>query len=54
MGSETGIALPYEQAGFLPTPQNRQERHENNPIAFPNGEWYPGDSVNTSSGREMY
>ncbi|MEE2645784.1 MAG: penicillin-binding protein 2 [Actinomycetota bacterium] len=51
MGSETGIALPYEQAGFLPTPQNRQERHENNPIAFPNGEWYPGDNVNTSIGQ---
>tara|TARA_B100000073_G_scaffold245215_1_gene205759 strand:- start:17896 stop:20136 length:2241 start_codon:yes stop_codon:yes gene_type:complete len=51
MGSETGIALPYEQAGFLPTPQNRQERHENNPVAFPNGEWYPGDNVNTSIGQ---
>ena len=51
MGSESGIALPYEQAGFLPTPQNRQERHENNPIAFPNGEWYPGDNVNTSIGQ---
>ena len=51
MGSESGIALPYEQAGFLPTPQNRLERHENNPIAFPNGEWYPGDNVNTSIGQ---
>ncbi|MBD35957.1 MAG: penicillin-binding protein 2 [Actinobacteria bacterium] len=51
MGAESGIALPYEQAGFLPTPQNRQERHENNPIAFPNSEWYPGDNVNTSIGQ---
>ena len=51
IGAELGIALPFEQSGFLPTPQNRLERHEENPIAFPNGEWYPGDNVNTSIGQ---
>jgi penicillin-binding protein 2 len=51
MGFESGIALPFEQSGFLPTPENRRERHEANPIAFPTGDWYPGDNVNTSIGQ---
>ena len=51
MGFETGIALPFEQSGFLPTPENRRERHEANPLAFPTGDWYPGDNVNTSIGQ---
>ena len=51
MGFETGIALPFEQSGFLPTPENRRERHEDNPLAFPTGDWYPGDNVNTSIGQ---
>ncbi|HJM99902.1 MAG TPA: penicillin-binding transpeptidase domain-containing protein, partial [Acidimicrobiales bacterium] len=51
MGFESGVALPFEQSGFLPTPENRRERHEANPIAFPTGDWYPGDNVNTSIGQ---
>ena len=51
MGFESGIALPFEQSGFLPTPENRRERHEDNPLAFPTGDWYPGDNVNTSIGQ---
>ena len=51
MGFESGIALPFEQSGFLPTPENRRERHEANPLAFPTSDWYPGDNVNTSIGQ---
>ena len=51
MGFESGVALPFEQSGFMPTPENRKDRHENNPIAFPTSDWYPGDNVNTSIGQ---
>jgi len=51
MGFETGIALPFEQDGFLPTPDKRQDRHDANPVAFPSARWYPGDNVNTAIGQ---
>ncbi len=51
LGLETGIALPFEQDGYLPTPAKRAARHEANPTAFPNGIWYPGDNVNTAIGQ---
>jgi penicillin-binding protein 2 len=51
IGHTTGIALPGEAAGRLPTPQNRKQMHEANPTAFPNGNWYAGDNVNMSIGQ---
>jgi len=51
MGFRSGITLPFEQDGFLPTPANRQQRHLDNPTAFPNGVWYPGDNVNVAIGQ---
>ncbi|MCC6226702.1 MAG: penicillin-binding protein 2 [Microthrixaceae bacterium] len=51
IGSVSGVALPGESAGWLPTPQNRKERHEKSPKAFPNGSWYAGDNLNTAVGQ---
>ena len=48
---QTGVQLPFEQDGYIPTPQKRKERHEANPEIFPNGRWYPGDNVNISVGQ---
>jgi len=51
LGMQTGIQLPFEQDGYIPTPQKRKTRHEENPKIFPNGKWYPGDNVNISVGQ---
>ena len=51
LGMQTGIQLPFEQDGHIPTPQKRKQRHEDNPQIFPNGRWYPGDNVNISVGQ---
>jgi penicillin-binding protein 2 len=51
LGMQTGIQLPFEQDGYIPTPQKRKKRHEENPKIFPNGKWYPGDNVNISVGQ---
>jgi len=51
LGMQTGIQLPFEQDGYIPTPEKRKERHEENPKIFPNGKWYPGDNVNISVGQ---
>jgi len=51
MGLETGITLPFEQDGYLPTPGNRRERHNANPVAFPEWGWSTGDNVITAIGQ---
>jgi penicillin-binding protein 2 len=51
LGLSSGITLPFEQDGFLPTPTNREQRHLDNPTAFPYGDWYPGDNVNVAIGQ---
>ena len=51
MGLETGITLPFEQDGYLPTPHNRRQRHEVNPAAFPEWGWSTGDNVITAIGQ---
>jgi penicillin-binding protein 2 len=50
-GQRTGINLPAESRGRVPTPEIRQQLHEDNPTAFPNGEWYGGDNVNLAIGQ---
>lgn len=50
-GTKTGIPLPFERDGVMPTPQQRIERHEQNPTAFPSAEWYTGDNVITAIGQ---
>ena len=51
LGSPTGIALPNEAPGRIPTPESYARDHQRNPSAFPNGTWFPGDSQNTAIGQ---
>ncbi len=50
-GSETGVALVGEQKGWVPTPDNKKQRHAQNPTAFPYGDWFTGDNVNLAIGQ---
>jgi penicillin-binding protein 2 len=50
-GTPTGIDLPGEAAGIMPDREWRERLHEQNPVAFPNGEWYGGDLMNTVIGQ---
>lgn len=51
LGAPTGISLPYEKAGVLPTPERRAQLHAENPEAFPEGQWRAGDNVLVSIGQ---
>jgi penicillin-binding protein 2 len=51
LGSETGIPLTGEQAGWIPTPENKAKRHQDNPSAFPFADWFTGDNVNMAIGQ---
>lgn len=42
-GSKTGIDLPHERSGLMPTPEWKQRRHKTS--------WYPGDTVNIGIGQ---
>ncbi|MBU0655478.1 MAG: penicillin-binding protein 2 [Gammaproteobacteria bacterium] len=42
-GEETGIDLPSESPGLMPTPEWKEKRHKRN--------WYPGDTVNVGIGQ---
>lgn len=50
-GAPTGIDLPGEAAGIMPDRAWRRRQNEQNPVAFPNGEWYGGDLMNTVIGQ---
>lgn len=51
LGERTGIELPGEGTGRIPTPASLRANHERNPDAFPRGEWTVGDSMNTAVGQ---
>ncbi len=51
LGSPTGIELPGEATGRLPGPEQRRQDHQQYPNAFPDPNWYTGDSVNLSIGQ---
>lgn len=51
LGSRTGIPLPGENAGRLPTPEQRRQAFEARPDLFEHGNWYSGDSINVSIGQ---
>lgn len=50
-GSATGIGLPFEQAGLIPDPEIKAQRHEENPEAFPDADWRTGDTLNVAIGQ---
>ena len=51
LGQKTGIDLPGENPGRLPTPAGRKAAFEANPEAFINGNWYTGDNIITATGQ---
>jgi penicillin-binding protein 2 len=51
LGASTGIQLPGEKSGLMPTADLKQQRHEDNPEAFPFGDWYSGDNANIAIGQ---
>ncbi len=51
LGSRTGIPLPGESGGRMPTPAARKAAYEANPGAFATGDWFPGDNMNTAIGQ---
>ncbi len=50
-GQKTGIQLPGERAGAVPTPERRREAYDANPDLFLTGDWRTGDNVNLSVGQ---
>jgi penicillin-binding protein 2 len=50
IGRKTGIDLPGENPGFLPSPQSVDKLHKQAPKVFDRG-WYPGDNVNLAVGQ---
>ncbi|MFM7068416.1 MAG: penicillin-binding protein 2 [Actinomycetes bacterium] len=51
IGQRTGIDLPGEAPGRLPTPRSRRELYAANPKAFLTDRWYTGDNILTSIGQ---
>ena len=49
--SDSGIPLPGEQKGFVFTPEEKKKLHEQNPTAFPYGDWFTGDNVQMAIGQ---
>ncbi len=50
-GRPTNVDLPGERAGRVPTAEWKRTTHKANPVAFPDGQWFPGDFVNMSIGQ---
>ena len=51
LGADTGVPLPNERSGRVMTPEEYAARSEDNPTAFPDGEWQAGDNVNLAIGQ---
>ena len=51
LGERTGIELPGENAGRLPTPESRREAYEARPDLFMTGDWRSGDNINMAIGQ---
>jgi penicillin-binding protein 2 len=50
-GALTNVDLPAETPGRVPTPAWKDKFHRDNPQAFPEGDWFPGDLINMSIGQ---
>ncbi len=50
-GSATGVELPTESRGYVPTPERRLERHNAQPEIFPNPDWRSGDNITLAIGQ---
>ncbi len=50
-GSASGVQLPNERPGLMPTAELMRTRHEENPDIFPRGQWTSGDNTNIAIGQ---
>jgi len=50
-GNPTGVALPGESAGLIPTPQSVALDYKDYPQDYETGTWYTGDSAQTAIGQ---
>ena len=50
-GEPTGVPLPLEYGGLVVDAEFKQQRHEENPEAFPYGRWEVGDDLNLAIGQ---
>lgn len=51
LDQQTGIPLPSEQSGRIPTPEQRREQFDANPGLFAERNWFTGDNVNMAIGQ---
>jgi penicillin-binding protein 2 len=50
-GDLSGVQLPGEQEGYVPTPDRKRARHDANAAAFPEGAYPIGDNINVAVGQ---
>lgn len=48
----TGIPLPGEAAGYVLTPQQKAKLHQQYPAAYPFGQYYTGDAIESAIGQD--
>jgi penicillin-binding protein 2 len=51
-GSNSGIPLPNETAGKIPTPESYVKDHESSPKVFVQSQWYPANSDQVAIGQD--
>jgi penicillin-binding protein 2 len=52
LGRPTGIDLPGEASGKIPTPASYAKDHAEYPLDYPQGQWLPGDSYQVAIGQD--
>jgi penicillin-binding protein 2 len=52
LGRPTGVDLPNEAPGKIPTPQSYAKDHQEDPSVFPQAQWYPGNSDQVAIGQD--
>lgn len=51
LDQQTGVPLPGEQDGRIPSPEQRRQQFDANPGLFAERNWFTGDNVNMSIGQ---
>jgi penicillin-binding protein 2 len=51
-GSQSGLALPNEAPGKIPTPASYIKDHKADPAVFTQSQWYPGNSDQVAIGQD--
>lgn len=52
LGATTGISLPNEAPGKIPTPESYIKDHQADPAVFREAQWYPGNSDQVAIGQD--